>query len=70
MGLSRLRSDNPSHSSDQIASNKAHAGRETIQSRFSLETAVQQNLAFYRSVLAGEMAAAPVPATPVMELQS
>lgn len=52
-----------------LAATLAEAGRESIQTRFSLENAVRQNLEFYGSCLAGETAAVPVPSTPVMEFQ-
>lgn len=53
-----------------LAATLAQAGRESIQARFSLEAAVQQNLKFYRSCLKGDTAAVPVPSTPAMEFQS
>ena len=53
-----------------LASTMAQAGRESIQARFSLESAVRQNLEYYRSCLTGETADAPVPSTPAMEFQS
>ena len=52
-----------------LANALAKAGRESIQERFSIESAVRQNLDFYRSCLTGNTVTAPACSTPVMEFQ-
>ena len=54
---------------NSLAATLAQQGRESIQSRFSLEVAVQQNLEYYRSCLTGETVAAPARSTAMMEFQ-
>ena len=52
-----------------LAATLARQGRESIETRFSLQTAVRQNLEFYHACLAGDTANAPARSTPVMEFQ-
>ena len=53
----------------ELAATLAHQGQESIQTRFSLDTAVRQNLEFYRSCLTDNTVVAPSRSTPVMEFQ-
>ena len=52
-----------------LATALAKAGHESIETRFSLETALRQNLEFYCACLAGSTVTAPARSTPVMEFQ-